>query len=144
MICEWVLLISFSKNYSRINTIELHSNMIGKFLTWNFFKESSSFFGIFHSNVFNGTLENQEVLGIDIDAQLFKFLQIGWRTDYVSINSVFCRGTYREKKQKFSLIHKLASRWRTVSKIFLFTFPTFLRAPIWVEKTDYQLTFAWL
>ena len=104
MICEWVLLISFSKNYSRINTIELHSNIIGKFLTWNFFKESSSLFGIFHSNVFDGTLENQEVLGIDIDAQLFKFLQIGWRTDYVSINSVFCRGTNNGTCKSFFLV----------------------------------------
>ena len=34
----------------------------------------------------------------------------------------------REKKQKFSLIHKLANRWRTVSKNFLFVFLTLLKA----------------
>ena len=72
----------------------------GKFdsvlFTWDFFKERSPFFRIFHGNILDGTLENQEIFGIHIDTQLFKILQIGRGTDNVSVNSMFCRGACKK------------------------------------------------
>ena len=68
--------------------------------TRNFLKERSPFLRIFHGDIFDGTLEDQEILGIDIDTQLFKILQIGRGTDNVSINSMFCRGAWKKSVEK--------------------------------------------
>ena len=48
----------------------------------------------------------------------FRFYHLIKNIHLPSIFHAFWKRDYREKKQKFSLIHKLATRWRIVSKLY--------------------------